>query len=99
MNQSEVARLRQQIELQLEAMRLGMSGLATGRARHAFIRAQMDRIGADQVRSSHTRGCSYSCFDAPGRCPNASAISSPVTKKLVDAAAYRHPCTGQLPTA
>jgi hypothetical protein len=48
MNQSEVARLRQQIELQLEAMRLGMSGLATGKARHAFIRAQMDRIGASQ---------------------------------------------------
>ncbi len=47
-NQSEVARLHQQIELQLEAMRLGMSGLATGRARHAFIRAQMDHIGACQ---------------------------------------------------
>jgi hypothetical protein len=46
MNQSEVARLRQQIELQLEAMQRGMSGLATGKARHAFIRAQMDRIGA-----------------------------------------------------
>ncbi len=48
MSQSEVARLRQQIELQLEAMRLGMSGLASGKARHAFIRAQMDRIGASQ---------------------------------------------------
>lgn len=48
MNQSEVARLRQQIEIQLEAMRLGMSGFATGKARHAFIRAQMDRIGASQ---------------------------------------------------
>ncbi|HEX9133315.1 MAG TPA: hypothetical protein VF844_13565 [Ktedonobacteraceae bacterium] len=47
-NQSEVARLHQQIELQLEAMRRGMSGLARGRARHSFIRAQMDRIGACQ---------------------------------------------------
>jgi len=48
MNQSEVAQLRQQIELQLEAMQRGMSGLATGKARHAFIRAQMDRIGVCQ---------------------------------------------------
>ena len=48
MNQSEVARLHQQIELQLEAMRRGMNGLATGRARHAFIRAQMDHIGVCQ---------------------------------------------------
>jgi hypothetical protein len=48
MNQSEVARLRQQIELQLESMRRGMSGLATGKARHAFIRAQMDRVGECQ---------------------------------------------------
>ena len=47
-NQSEVARLHQQIELQLEAMRRGMSGLATGKARHAFIRAQMDRVGESQ---------------------------------------------------
>jgi hypothetical protein len=47
-NQSEVARLHQQIELQLEAMRRGMSGLATGKARHAFIRAQMDRVGKCQ---------------------------------------------------
>jgi hypothetical protein len=47
-NQSEVARLHQQIELQLEAMRRGMSGLATGKARHAFIRAQMDRVGECQ---------------------------------------------------
>ena len=48
MHQSEVALLHQQIELQLEAMRCGMSGFATGKARHAFIRAQMDRIGECQ---------------------------------------------------
>jgi hypothetical protein len=48
MNKSEVALLHQQIELQLEAMRRGMSGFATGKARHAFIRAQMDRIGECQ---------------------------------------------------
>jgi hypothetical protein len=29
-------------------MRHGMSGFATGKARHAFIRAQMDRVGECQ---------------------------------------------------
>jgi hypothetical protein len=48
MNQSEVAQLYHQIEVQLEAMRRGMSGFATGRARHAFIRAQMDNVGGCQ---------------------------------------------------
>ena len=45
MNQSEVAQLYDQIEIQLEAMRHGMNGFAAGRARHAFIRAQMDHVG------------------------------------------------------
>ena len=44
MNQSEVARLREQIELQIEAMYRGMHGFATGSTRHAFIRARLDRI-------------------------------------------------------
>ena len=48
MNQSEVAQLYYQIEVQLEAMRRGMSGFAAGRARHAFIRAQMDHVGERQ---------------------------------------------------
>lgn len=48
MLQSEVTLLQQQIELQLEAMRRGMSGFATGKARHAFIRAQMDHVGECQ---------------------------------------------------
>lgn len=48
MNQSEVAQLYRQIEVQLEAMRRGLSGLAVGRARHAFIRAQMDHVGECQ---------------------------------------------------
>jgi hypothetical protein len=48
MNQSEVAQLCYQIEVQLEAMRRGMSGFAAGRARHAFIRAQMDHVGECQ---------------------------------------------------
>ena len=48
MNQSEVARLREQIELQLQAMQQGLHGLASGRARHAFIQARMQRIGEYQ---------------------------------------------------
>lgn len=47
-NQSEIARLRQQIEIQLIAMRRGLSGLSSGSARHAFITARMERIGACQ---------------------------------------------------
>jgi len=45
---SEIARLRQQIEFQLVAMRRGLSGLSAGSTRHAFINARMERIGAYQ---------------------------------------------------
>lgn len=48
MNQSEVARLREQIELQLLAMQQGLHGLACGSARHDFIQARMLRIGEYQ---------------------------------------------------
>src|SRR5579875_1107418 len=44
-NGSEVARIRQQIEEELEAMQLGFSGLAAGSARHDFIRARMEQVG------------------------------------------------------
>lgn len=47
-NKSEVARLRQEIELQLEAISRGMRGFATASTRHAFIRARMDRLDAYQ---------------------------------------------------
>lgn len=47
-NRSEIARLRQQIEVQLVSMRRGLSGLSAGSARHAFINARMERIGAYQ---------------------------------------------------
>lgn len=47
-NQSEIAGLRQQIEAQLVAMRRGLSGLSSGTARHAFITARLERIGAYQ---------------------------------------------------
>jgi hypothetical protein len=48
MHLSEVARLRQQIELELEAMQRGLTGIAAGTARHDFIHAKMQRIGSCQ---------------------------------------------------
>lgn len=45
MGESEVARLRRQIEVELEAVQRGMYGLAVGTARHEFIRKRMDRVG------------------------------------------------------
>lgn len=56
MNRSEVAQLRQQIELQLQALQRGMYGLATGTARHAFIQARMERIGVCQDRLAEQLG-------------------------------------------
>lgn len=44
MSESEVARLRRQIEQELVAMQLGMSGFAAGTARHEFIRVRMENI-------------------------------------------------------
>jgi hypothetical protein len=55
-NSSEVARLRQQIEVQLVAMRQGLSGLSSGSARHAFINAHMERIGVCQESLSDQLG-------------------------------------------
>jgi hypothetical protein len=48
MSRSEVAQLRQRIELELEAMRSGLSGFAAGTTRHAFIHARMEHIGTCQ---------------------------------------------------
>jgi hypothetical protein len=46
--QSEVAYLRQQIEVQLVAMRRGLTGFSSGSARHAFIQARLERISGYQ---------------------------------------------------
>ena len=48
MSKSEVAGLRTQIELELEAINRGMNGLAVGNARHDFIHARMQNIGTYQ---------------------------------------------------
>lgn len=44
-NKSEVARLLRQIDLEYEAAEHGLNGLA-GVARHEFITARMEQIGA-----------------------------------------------------
>ena len=44
-NQSEVARLRQQIALEYEAAQRGLTGLSQGTAQHAFITACMEQMG------------------------------------------------------
>ena len=41
---SEVARLRAQIEAEYQAAQQGLTGLAAGAARHAFITAKMERM-------------------------------------------------------
>lgn len=55
-NQSEIARLRQQIEVELTSMRHGLSGFASGTARHTFIHTRMERVGACQDRLAQYLG-------------------------------------------
>ena len=43
-NHSEVARLLKQIDLEIEAAQQGLSGLASGAARHSFINARLERM-------------------------------------------------------
>lgn len=45
---SEVALLRQQIEVEILAMRNVFSDIALGTARHRFIQTRMERVGAYQ---------------------------------------------------
>jgi hypothetical protein len=56
MCQSEVALLRQKIELEMESMQRGLSGLNIGTARHTFIHSRMDRIGSYQHTLAHHIG-------------------------------------------
>lgn len=44
MSSSDVARLREQVELEYEAMMRGLTGFAEGSAMHAFISARMARV-------------------------------------------------------
>lgn len=53
---SEVARLRQQIEQEIESMRMDFTGYAAGGARHDFIRAKMERVGGHQEKLAENIG-------------------------------------------
>jgi hypothetical protein len=44
-NQSEVARLLAQINTAYEAAQQGLTGLASGTARHTFINSKLERMG------------------------------------------------------
>ena len=44
MSQSEVTKLRQQIDLEHEAAQQGLTGLSSGTVQHAFITARMMRM-------------------------------------------------------
>lgn len=44
MSQSEVARLKQQIQREYEAAQQALTGLSLGTARHAFIIARMENV-------------------------------------------------------
>ena len=56
MSMSEVALLRQRIELELEAVRRAMYGPAVGTARHAFISARMNHVGMCRETLAHHIG-------------------------------------------
>lgn len=56
MGESEVARLRAQIEEEMVAMQRGLYGFAAGMARHDFINARMENIARAQEQLSEQVG-------------------------------------------
>ena len=55
-NRSEVARLRQRMAEEYEAATRGLSGLASGTAKHEFITKRMERIGSCHETLKHLVG-------------------------------------------
>jgi hypothetical protein len=45
-NRSEIARLKEQFELECKSSYLGLNGLAQGVARHDFINNKLERMGS-----------------------------------------------------
>ena len=56
MYESEVARIRRQIETEMEALQRGMYGLSQGTARHDFINRRMDRVDNYHTTLAHYVG-------------------------------------------
>ena len=55
-NHSEIARLRQRIAEEYEAAMRGLSGFASGSAKHQFITKRMERIGSYHETLQHLVG-------------------------------------------
>ena len=62
MSTSEVSHLRQQIEQELVAMRLGLNGLAAGTTKHQFIEAKMHRLGVYEEQLANHIGKEQAVF-------------------------------------
>lgn len=56
MSSSEVARLREQVELEYKAMMQGLTGFAEGAAIHEFISARMARVEGFHYRLAKELG-------------------------------------------
>jgi hypothetical protein len=54
--QSEVLRLKRQIDLEAEASFRGMYGVSSGTSKHAFISARMEHMGILHQRLAHFIG-------------------------------------------
>ena len=55
-NHSEIARLRQRIAEEYEAALRGLSGFASGSARHQFITKRMEQMGTYHETLQHLVG-------------------------------------------
>ncbi|GHO73269.1 hypothetical protein KSD_10400 [Ktedonobacter sp. SOSP1-85] len=55
-NQSEMVQLLRRIEDEYSAAKVGLSGLCSGAAKHQFITARMENIGAYCARLSQLVG-------------------------------------------
>jgi hypothetical protein len=53
---SEIARLRERIAREYEAAQRALSGMAVGTAKHQFITARMEQIGACHETLKHLVG-------------------------------------------
>lgn len=56
MEQSEIARLLQQIDLEYSAAKGALTGLACGTTQHDFITARMERLNSYHEELSHHVG-------------------------------------------
>lgn len=56
MNESEVARIRRQIEEEIESLQRGLYGLSFGTSRHDFINRRMHSVGSYQTQLADVVG-------------------------------------------